>query len=144
MKLLFIAIILTFGLILNAQVWVDDFDEAKKLASKGDKKIVMVFQGSDWCAPCRKLDKNVWQKDEFKDLSKDKFIMLKVDFPRKRKNTLSKEKQLKNKSLAAKYNPNGYFPFILVLDHNENILGNTGYKKMSPKEYFNHLNSFTK
>ena len=32
-----------------------------------DKNIIIVFSGSDWCAPCIKLDKNIWQSDAFKN-----------------------------------------------------------------------------
>lgn len=142
MKLLFIAILLTFISISNAQTWVDNLEEAKTLASKEGKHIVIVFQGSDWCAPCRKLEKNVWKKEEFKKLANDKFIMLKVDFPRKKKNALSKSRKEANKLLAQKYNPKGYFPLVIVMDHNGKILGETGYKKLSAKDYFEHLNSF--
>lgn len=144
MKTLLIAILLTFGLNSNAQTWVENLEEAKTLASKESKHIIVVFQGSDWCAPCRKLEKNVWQKEDFKSLAKDKFIMLKVDFPRKKKNALSKSQKEANKLLAEKYNPNGYFPLVLVLDHEEKLMGETGYKKLSANEYFDHLNSFIK
>ena len=50
-----------------AQEWQVDIEKAKQLASKEDRKIVLVFQGSDWCAPCIKLQKEVWDTREFKD-----------------------------------------------------------------------------
>jgi hypothetical protein len=43
-----------------SQDWKIDFEAAKKLASDQDKNIIIVFSGSDWCAPCIKLDKNIW------------------------------------------------------------------------------------
>ena len=70
--------------------------------------------------------------------------MLQADFPRKKKNSLNIEQQEKNNALAEKYNKNGYFPFVVVLDKNGNVLGETSYKKTSPNEYINELNSFSK
>ena len=69
-----------------AQEWQTDFTKAKEIASKESKNIVLVFQGSDWCAPCIKLDREIWSTSKFKELSKDHFIMLQADFPRKKRN----------------------------------------------------------
>ena len=49
-----------------AQDWQTNFEEAKKIASAQDKNIILVFSGSDWCAPCIKLDKSIWQSEAFK------------------------------------------------------------------------------
>ena len=57
--------------------------------------------------------------------------MLKADFPRKRQNSLSAEQQEKNNALAERYNKNGYFPFVVVMDKDGHVMGETGYKKMS-------------
>ena len=56
---------------------------AKKEASEQNKKVLLVFSGSDWCGPCIKLDKNVWQSDAFKAESKKNWILIKADFPKK-------------------------------------------------------------
>ena len=124
--------------------WTTDFEKAKEIAAKEHKNIVLVFQGSDWCAPCIKLDKEIWSSYEFQRLSKDYFVMLKADFPRKHKNALSKEQQLQNNSLAEKYNANGYFPYVVVLDSKGNVLGSLGYEKTTPESYFKKLRAFEK
>ena len=104
--------------------------------------LFLVFQGSDWCAPCIKLNQEIWSSPKFIAYSKDHFVMLKADFPRKSKNKLVDTQQEKNNQLMEKYNKQGYFPFVAVLDKDGNVLGNTGYKKTSPTEYINLLNSF--
>lgn len=126
----------------SAQDWETDLKEAKETAQKDHRKIILVFEGSDWCAPCIKLEKNIWSTDEFEDYADDHFVMLKADFPRRKKNQLSPEQQEKNNQLAKTYNEHGYFPFVVVLDENGNVLGKTGYKDVSPKEYIDLLNSF--
>ena len=40
--------------------------EQKKIAAEKNRNIILVFQGSDWCRPCMKLNKDVWTSKEFK------------------------------------------------------------------------------
>lgn len=129
-------------LFLNAQEWQTDLTKAKEIASKKNQHIILVFQGSDWCAPCMKLDREIWSTNEFKSYAKNHFVLLKADFPRKNKNALSDAQQEKNNKLAQVYNKKGYFPHVVVLDKNGEILGETGYKKMTPSEYIKLLSSF--
>ena len=126
----------------GAQTWTNDMTQARTQAKQEHKEILLVFQGSDWCAPCMKLDKEIWTSTEFKDYAKDHFVMVKADFPRKSKNQLAPQQQEKNIKLAEKYNQEGYFPLVVILDEEGHVLGKTGYKKISPKEYIALLNSF--
>ena len=126
----------------KAQEWLTDLEQAKEIAKEKDQNIILVFQGSDWCAPCIKLDREIWSTNEFKTYAKDHFIMLRADFPRKKKNKLETLQQQKNNLLAEKYNNQGFFPHVVVLSKNGDILGRTGYKKVSPSAYIKILNSF--
>jgi thioredoxin-related protein len=127
-----------------AQDWQMDFTNAQNLAKANDLPIILVFQGSDWCAPCKKLDRNVWATDEFKAYAKEHYVMLQADFPRRKSNALPEEQMNKNKVLAEKYNRSGVFPFVVVMNSKGKVLGETSYKKLSPKEYINELNAFIK
>ncbi|MBK5213283.1 MAG: thioredoxin family protein [Flavobacteriaceae bacterium] len=139
---LFAAIV--FSITLSAQEWQTDFETAKQISSEENRPIILVFQGSDWCAPCIKLDREIWSTYEFKNYSKDHFVMLQADFPRKKKNALPDVQQQKNNQLAEKYNKQGYFPFVVVLDKEGNVLGEAGYEKTSPEAYIEKLESFAK
>ncbi len=125
-----------------AQEWQLDLKKAKEMAKENGQKIILVFQGSDWCAPCMKLDEEIWSTEEFKEYAKDNYIMLQADFPKRKGNRLSKEQQEKNNQLAEKYNQQGYFPHVVVLDSSGKMLGQTGYKKMTVEAYIELLNSF--
>jgi thioredoxin-related protein len=125
-----------------SQEWQTDIEDSKQLASAENKVIILVFQGSDWCGPCMKLDREIWSTKEFQDLAEDKLVMLKADFPRRKKNKLSDEQQKHNNQLAEKYNSNGYFPFVIILDSKGNELGSMGYEKSTPKDYFKKLIAF--
>ena len=118
-----------------AQNWNYNFDEAVSLAQNEDKNIIIVFSGSDWCAPCIKLEKNIWQSDVFKNESEKEWVLVKANFPRKKANELPKEQTEHNRKLAEKYNVEGSFPLVVVLDKNVKVLGKMGFKNVSPEEY---------
>jgi len=138
----FVALILSSAGFLNAQAWQTDFEEAKKIAHQKELPIILVFQGSDWCAPCIKLEKEIWSTEEFQNYAQSHFVMLKADFPRKKKNKLNPAQQEKNDKLAELYNQKGYFPFVVVLDKNGKVLGETGYENKTPDAYIKLLTSF--
>lgn len=140
--LILVAVLLNLSTIY-AQEWQTDFEKAKNTASTEDKPIILVFQGSDWCAPCIKLDRQVWSTDTFKEYASEHYVMLQADFPRKRENSLSETQTKANAKLAETYNKNGIFPFVVVLDAKGNVLGKTGYKKTTPEQYIKELNAFT-
>ncbi len=123
----------------TAQEWQTNIDTAKEIAIAEDRPIILVFQGSDWCAPCIKLDREIFSTETFKLFAKDHYVMLQADFPKRKKNALPVAQQEHNNSLAEKYNKRGIFPFVVVLDKNGNVLGETGYFKSSPSAYIAHL-----
>lgn len=124
------------------QAWQTDFDAAKSEAHEQQKKLIMVFQGSDWCAPCMKLEQEIWSSKAFQTYASQHYVMVKVDFPRKKANALSPEQQKRNSLLAETYNKNGYFPLVVILDPEGKVIGETGYKHLAPDDYISHLNSF--
>ncbi|MEZ4779028.1 MAG: thioredoxin family protein [Flavobacteriaceae bacterium] len=145
MKNLFLSFLL-FLICLQgfSQNWETNFEVAKTKAQEKNLPIILVFQGSDWCAPCIKLDREIWSSEAFKKFAKDHYVMLQADFPRKKKNALPSDLEVQNKALAEQYNKQGIFPFVAVLDKNGKKLGETGYLKTTPDDYLKHLNSFLK
>lgn len=125
-----------------AQEWLTKLDEAKSKATETNQNILLVFSGSDWCVPCMKLEKSIWNSEEFKTFSDGHFVLLRADFLKQKKNRLSEEQQAHNEQLAEKYNPNGFFPLVLVLNNVGEVLGQTGYKNVSPSEYIKQLVEF--
>jgi thioredoxin-related protein len=137
---LFIVFIITS--IVQAQDWKTNLEEAKIEATKESKNILIVFSGSDWCAPCIKLDRSIWQSEEFKNASIENWILLKADFPKKKVNTLL-DKQIKlNNELAEKYNPEGSFPKVVLLNNEGKVIGILGNEKTTPQEYVDKLKAF--
>lgn len=122
-----------------SQEWLVNLEKATSKAEKEQKNIIMVFAGSDWCAPCIKLEKNILESDGFKKYASQHWVLLKLDFPKRKQNQLSKEQQAYNDTLAEKYNKKGYFPLVLVLNKKGDILGETSYKDISPQSYVDEL-----
>ncbi|MFY8188965.1 MAG: thioredoxin family protein [Flavobacterium sp.] len=127
----------------TSQNWQTDFEKAKAEAQKENKNILLVFSGSDWCAPCIKLDRAVWQSETFKNESQN-WVIYKADFPKKKANQLSPELTAANKKLADQYNASGNFPLVVVLDKNGKVLGMKGYEKMDAASFLKALNAFIK
>lgn len=141
MKKLVVAIILMMSSFGFAQDWKYNFEEAKKEAQSESKNIVIIFSGSDWCAPCMKLERNIWNSEEFKQESEEKWVLVKANFPRKKANQLSEEQTNHNRALAEKFNKEGSFPLVVMLSPEGKVLGKTGFKNVSPAEYIKLMHS---
>jgi len=116
----------------NPTTWQTNFEEAKRIAVEQDKKILMVFSGSDWCAPCIKLKKKILVTEEFQEFEKENVVVLYLDFPQRKKNRLSKEMMKHNESMADNYNRSGIFPNILLVDVEGTVIKNVKYEGQSP------------
>jgi thioredoxin-related protein len=126
----------------SSQNWHKTYEDAVVEAKENNKPIILVFSGSDWCAPCIKLDREIWQSNEFVNYANEHYVLYKADFPRKKANKLPEELAKHNKILAEKYNTKGYFPLVVILNSKSEFLGETGYIKVIPKDYIAVLNAF--
>jgi thioredoxin-related protein len=141
MKKIILFAILFSATLSFSQNWTTSLEAAKTVAAASNKNILLVFSGSDWCAPCIKLDRTIFQSDVFKAEAENKWVLLKADFPKKKGNALSGEQTESNKKLAEKYNKEGNFPLVVLLDATGKVIGITGYKNVSPTEYVQLLNA---
>lgn len=140
----FLLLFLLLSSIGFAQNWQTNFDDTKAQALKENKNILLVFSGSDWCAPCIRLDNVVWKSEVFKNESDKNWVIYKADFPKKKTNQLTAEQAENNKKLAEKYNRNGSFPLVILLNKNEELIGMTGFKNISASDYIQLLHSLEK
>lgn len=102
--------------------WLNNFDEAKKLAKTKHEYILLNFSGSDWCIPCIRMHTEIFNNDFFVRYADDHLILVNADFPRLRKNKLSPDQEKRNDALAEIYNPKGNFPYTLLLDSDGNVI----------------------
>jgi len=87
MKNLIILLILPFFAVAQADksavmesAWFTNYDAALAKAETEDKNVLVFFTGSDWCAPCKMLKKDLFETSTFQDISND-YVMLYVDIP---------------------------------------------------------------
>jgi|SRR6185437_9971419 len=102
--------------------WHNNFNEAKQLAREQHKNILLNFSGSDWCGPCIELRKEILDDPRFLQMADSSLILVNADFPRNKKNQLSKEQQALNDAMADKYNRQGKFPYTLLLNAEGKVL----------------------
>lgn len=91
-------------------------------AKEEHKKVLFFFSGSDWCSPCVKFKKNYVDNPIFKEFANNNLVVFNADFPKLKKNALSKEQTIENEKLAETYNPKGLFPLILLLNEEGKVI----------------------
>ncbi|RZJ33934.1 MAG: thioredoxin family protein [Flavobacterium sp.] len=121
--------------------WETDFEAAKKSAKENHKFILLNFSGSDWCAPCILLRRDYLESDVFSKMADERLVLVNADFPRQKKNRLSKEQVSKNEALADIYNKEGNFPMTLLLDAEGKVVKSwKGKPEQSVEEWTAEIN----
>jgi thioredoxin-related protein len=116
--------------------WHYNMLEAKQLAQKEHRHILLNFSGSDWCGPCILLRKEILDDPAFLQMADTSLVLVNADFPRKKKNQPSPEQQRLNDQLADQYNSQGQFPLTLLLNADGKVLRRwEGYPSMKPKDF---------
>lgn len=137
MKLLLIL----YSLWLGPSIWIGNFSEAKKQASASHKLIMINFSGSDWCGPCIRMRKEILESEVFEKYAGSNLVLVRADFPRQKKNQLSAAQVKLNEALADKYNPDGKFPYTLLVDQNGKILKTwDGYPNETSEKFVKEIN----
>jgi thioredoxin-related protein len=122
--------------------WLGDFNEATTEASKSHKLILINFSGSDWCGPCIRLRKEILESATFENYASEHLVLVRADFPRQKKNQLSKEQTTLNEALADKYNAEGKFPYTLLVDEHGKVLKDwDGFPDESPEKFVSEINT---
>jgi len=137
----FVALMIAALPALAAPKWYTDLDEAKAVAVKENKPLLVDFTGSDWCGYCIKLHAEVFDKPEFEAFAKN-YVLVELDFPNKKPQPA--EEKAKNKATQAKFAVSG-FPTVLLIDakSGEAYGRQSGYGPgTGPKAYLEKLSAF--
>ncbi len=102
--------------------WQPDFATAVQKAKEKHELILINFSGSDWCGPCMRMHKEIFENEAFSKITDTCLVMVNADFPRNKKNQLSKQLVKQNDMLADKYNPNGSFPYTVLINADGKVL----------------------
>jgi thioredoxin-related protein len=104
-----------FSFLFAAPTWKTNFNEAREEARTKHELILLNFSGSDWCLPCMKLKKSIFDSESFTSYASENLVLVNADFPRQNKHKLSAEQKNINEELAEKYNPEGKFPYTVLV-----------------------------
>jgi thioredoxin-related protein len=111
-----LVVLVSVELAFSAQAdptWQTDYKKAQEEAKTNKKLLLVDFTGSDWCGYCIRLDREILSKPEFKDYASKNLVLLEVDFPRRKQQSVTVKEQ--NQRLAAEYQIEG-FPTLVVLN----------------------------
>ncbi|WP_242155488.1 thioredoxin family protein [Aestuariivivens sediminis] len=128
-------------------IWHTDMKKASEIAIRESKPVLMFFTGSDWCGWCKRLQKEVFQTQDFESWAKDNVVLMELDFPRRTAQEQSVKVQ--NYQLQQIFNVRGYPTVFFVNPEkkadgkmNLNSLGKTGYVRGGAQEWLTVANNF--
>ena len=117
--------------------WLTDLSKAQAKAKAEKKMVLMDFNGSDWCPPCKALHKTVLTSDAFVNFAKDNLVLVDVDFPHSKQQ--SEELKKANQTLSEKFSIEA-FPTVIVLSGDgKELKKKVGYDGQSAKDFVAEL-----
>ena len=132
--------VVSLSIMFMSAGWITDFSMAKQEAKKSNKLILLNFSGSDWCTPCIKTRKEIFEKKAFMEFANGNLVLINADFPRLKKHLLSKMQVSQNEALAEQYDKEGAFPFTLLMDADGKILKQwKGYPGVSAEAFISQI-----
>ncbi len=130
-------LIMLTAIFLPAQAaWLNNYESARAQAGKEHKDMLLVFSGSDWCRWCQQLQKEVFSQKKFNQEAEKDFILVEIDFPRKKEMADAIKEQ--NQNLAKKYGVTG-FPTVILADAAGKPYAKTGYQQGGADVYLSQL-----
>lgn len=123
-----------------AVAWNTNFKKAREVAKVEHKYLLLNFSGSDWCIPCIRTKKEIFDTRPFSVFADSNLVLVNADFPRLRKNKLSQAQIKENEMLAEKYNKRGVFPLTILLDADGKVLKEwIGYPALPPDKFVDQI-----
>lgn len=102
---------------------------AAQKAAKAQNKPVFLHFTTTWCGWCRKIENDIYKKDEGKEAMKD-FVPASLDCTRRGRKGDALKAATANNKLMGKYGGGGY-PFLAIVTHDGVVLNTfSGYKPM--------------
>lgn len=119
----------------SAQNWQSNLNKAIQEASQQNKKVLLFFSVPEYCDSCMKLEKNIFKSEEFLKYAYQNYVLVKIDFSNT-SNVESNELMAENLLIVEKYNKDGFFPLVVLLNKDSKVVGKAGvYKNETPEQY---------
>lgn len=113
-------------------IWHRDYASAMNEARTENKKLLIVFTGTDWIEICGKFYDDILGDPAFIETVSAKFALLKLEYPKD--NVLPREEAAQKAVLREAYRVRG-FPTVVLSDAAGRPFGLNGYQPLAPKEY---------
>ncbi len=113
-------LLLLFHCIGIAQIWNSDFNSGLEQARLENRNLLVYF-AMPGCEACLKLETEVFAQEIFIKYAAEQLILIKPDFE------LNPSDKAKRLLIVEKYNKDGFFPWIVVLDSNGKKLAHLSY-----------------
>ena len=118
-------------------VWRTDLAKAQATAKAENKLILIDFTGSNWCPPCKMLDRDVFRTPEFAAYAQKNLVLVKADFPRP--NNLPKAQQEANEKLSDRFSIKGLPTLVLLDEAGKEVGRSVGYDGEGLKRFMSRL-----
>ena len=123
-------------------LWLTDLPKAQARAKMENKMVLIDFNGSDWCPPCKALKKNVLSSQEFIDYAKKNLVLVDVDFPHNKEQSAELKKA--NQALGEKYSVEGLPTVVLLSSEGKELSKKAGYGGQDTKGFIADLEKLKK
>jgi thiol-disulfide isomerase/thioredoxin len=123
--------------IIKLHRWQTDFDLAVNKSKLSKKDVLVYFGASDWCVPCKRMERGLLSEPEVLHYLGENFELVKLDFPRI--NQQSKTAKIKNNSMLKKYNPDENFPMLILFKDGKMVESWIGTVEKSATEFMTML-----
>jgi thioredoxin-related protein len=139
-KRLFLLVFLLFFLPKSkAQQWQNDLQIGLKEAAQQNKKVLLFFSVPERCESCNNLERNIFKSPEFIEFASENYVLVKIDFSYDAQE-LTKAQLEKNLLIVEKYNKDGFFPHVVVLNKDAKITNKVDvYNRETPQQYLSLL-----
>ena len=125
--------------------WYNDITLASEAAVKAEKPLMLFFTGSDWCGWCHRLQREVFNTEQFNTWAAMDVILCEIDFPKYK--VLPQNIQEQNQRLQQQFGvqayPTVWFVNVSKEDKKYNLsrLKSTGYMQGGPDVWITNAKS---
>ncbi|MGE3802059.1 MAG: FAD:protein FMN transferase, partial [Candidatus Kapaibacterium sp.] len=124
---------------LDAQEVMDEATIFQQ-AVEQNRPILLIFSGSDWCAPCIRFNRQVLSDSSVDAFLHERVIIVHADFPQR--TTLPDNLVERNERLAERYNPNGDFPRVLLVNPDKSVRALLTHAEATPASFIEEVKRY--
>jgi S1-C subfamily serine protease len=121
--------------------WIQDFEEAKRIAAEQRKDVFLLFDGSDWSTNSKMLASDVFFQQEFRQRVAMDYVLVLVDFPKGEQAKAKVEDPARNERLGEQFGVDDY-PTVVLTDETGRPYGIQGYVRGGVATYMEEISGW--